>query len=203
MELPSSLNKLVRDLSSLPGIGSKSAKRMAFHILNQSPQYSQNLSASILNCKESIQECEQCFYYSESTVCQICSSPKRDESIICIVEKASDVIAFENSSSFKGVYHVLGGHISPLDGIGPDDIHIPELLKRIDEQTSEVILALNSNMDSEATILFIEQALQKLENEKGYNLKKSRLARGIPVGSELEFVDEMTISKAFEGRIQL
>jgi len=193
MLIPESLENLIYELAKLPGIGPKSAKRMAFHLLSQPNNETLALSSAIVHAKEHIRFCERCFNYSEEPLCPICSNSKRDQSVICIIEKHSDLYAFESSGGFKGVYHVLGNNISPLDGIGPDDIHVPELLQRL-EGVTEVILAMSSNADGEATAHFIDRAIGDRP------ISRTRLARGIPMGSELEYIDSMTILKALEAR---
>ncbi len=196
MLIPESLEHLIHELSRLPGIGPKSAKRMAFYLLSQPKEESLLLSEAINNAQEKITFCIRCFNYAEEDLCPICNNPKRDTALICIIEKHSDLFAFESSGGFKGVYHVLGNNISPLDGIGPDDIHIPELLTRLDS-VQEVILAMSSNADGEATAHFIDRAIGDRP------IKRTRLARGIPMGSELEYIDSMTILKALEARTSL
>ncbi|MGL1901153.1 MAG: recombination mediator RecR [Fibrobacterales bacterium] len=196
MLIPESLENLIHALAKLPGIGPKSAKRVAFYLLSQPPEEAHLLSDAIIAAKANIRFCSQCFNYSEEPLCPICSNPKRDTSTICILEKHSDLYAFESSGGFSGVYHVLGNNISPLDGIGPEDIHVPELLKRLDGVT-EIILAMSSNADGEATAHFIDRAIGDRP------IKRTRLARGIPMGSELEYIDTMTILKALEARTSL
>jgi len=191
------VKRLVEALTKLPGIGEKSASRLAFHILGSSEEYARALAQAILDVKEKILLCSVCLNITEQDPCPICSSPKRDRGVICVVEEPSDVIALEKTNEYRGLYHVLGGALSPLDGIGPEELKARELLTRIPEGVSEVILAMNPNVEGEATTIYLTRLLKPL------GIKVSRIARGLPVGGDLEFADEATLSRALEGRITL
>ena len=185
----------VEELSRLPGIGKKSAQRLVFFLLKLPRDEVISLAKSLVDVKDKASYCSVCFNITESNPCSICTSDKRDRSVVCVVEEANDVIAFEKTGEYKGLYHVLGGALSPLDGIGPDDLRIKELLSRLNEQVKEVILANNPNVEGEATALY----LSKLINPLG--IKLTRIARGIPVGTDIEYADEITLTRALEGRI--
>lgn len=188
----------IQQLSKLPGIGRKTALRLSLFILRQAESEVENLTNSLRNLKLNIRFCRNCFNLATEDICPICDSPNRENGIICIVEEINDVIAIEKTNEFKGLYHVLGGVLSPLDGIGPDNLTIKELLQRIDElKPREIILAMNPNTEGEATALYIANLLQN------HNLMITRIARGLPIGSDLEFADEATVSRALEGRIQI
>jgi len=196
--IPSTLQKAIDELSKLPSIGRKSAQRLALHILKSEIAEVQNLSKSILELKENTQICKKCFNISENEVCDICKSEKRDKSIICVVEEISDVIAIEKTNEFSGLYHVLGGVLSPLSGKDADSLNLKELISRVRaEKTAEVILALNPDTEGETTSLYIAKLL------KSFDVKVSRLARGLPIGGDLEFADDATIGRAVLSRIQL
>ncbi|MBU0473028.1 MAG: recombination mediator RecR [Bacteroidetes bacterium] len=198
MIIPSTLQKAIDELSKLPSIGRKSAQRLALHILKSEIAEVQNLSKSILELKENTQICKKCFNISENEVCDICKSEKRDKSIICVVEEISDVIAIEKTNEFSGLYHVLGGVLSPLSGKDADSLNLKELISRVRaEKTAEVILALNPDTEGETTSLYIAKLL------KSFDVKVSRLARGLPIGGDLEFADDATIGRAVLSRIQL
>ncbi len=190
------IENLVGELSKLPSIGKKSAQRLAYYLLQQKSESVQKLAQSMLAAKQNVHACTRCGNYTERDLCRICSSTRRHQNLICVVEKPADVIAFERSDVFGGVYHILGGSISPLDGIGPAELNMASLFERCQEGV-ELILALNTNADGEATSMYIAQRLT------GKNVRITRLARGIPVGSELEYVDELTVQRAFEGRVEL
>ena len=192
------LKKLAEQFASLPGIGRKSAWRLAFHVLTLDKQQVQNFANILLAAHENIRRCGVCQNLTDKSVCDICSNSSRNGDIICVVEGSRDIIVFEKSRSFNGLYHVLHGLISPLDGIGPDKLTIKELLKRVDDGgVSEVILATSPTIEGEATAMYISKLLKPL------NVVTSRLAYGIPVGGELQYADEMTISKAIENRSKL
>lgn len=198
MIIPSTLQKTIDELSKLPSIGRKSAQRLALHILKSELIEVQNLSKSILELKENTQICKICFNISENEVCDICKSEKRDKTIICVVEEISDVIAIEKTNEFSGLYHVLGGVLSPLSGKDADSLNLKELISRVrTEKTVEVILALNPDTEGETTSLYIAKLL------KSFDIKVSRLARGLPIGGDLEFADDATIGRAVLSRIQL
>lgn len=194
-----SIEKLIEAFERLPSIGHKTAVRLAFHILDANEEEITEFINSITNAKKNLKYCSQCFNISDTDPCPICSSPKRDQSIICVVEDVKDVIAMERTHEFKGVYHVLHGSISPMNGIGPDEIKIKELLNRIqnNNEIKEIILATNPRVEGEATAMYISKILKQLE------LKVTRIAHGIPVGGDLEYTDEVTLTKALEGRHEL
>lgn len=188
----------INELSKLPGIGRKTALRLSLFILRQPDQEVQQLIKAIEGLKSNIKFCKECFNLATEEFCRICSDNNRDRSLICVVEDVNDVIAIEKTNEYKGLYHVLGGVLSPLEGIGPNELKMKELVNRIDLlKPSELILALNPSTEGEATSLYIANLLR----EK--NIKITRIARGIPIGSDLEFVDEATVVRALEGRIQI
>lgn len=192
------LAKLIEYFQKFPSIGPKSAQRLAFHILRMEETEVKNFAQAILDAKENIRYCEVCFNISSNSPCEICSDVSRTNSIICVVQDAKDLIAIEKTKEFKGQYHVLQGVLSPMDGIGVDDIKIKELLNRVvDEQVKEVIIALSPSVEGEATSLYLTKLL------KPFGVKISRIAFGIPVGTELEYADEITLAKALEARIEL
>jgi recombination protein RecR len=191
------VERAIHELSKLPGVGRKSAQRHVFYLLKTSTDEANALAKAITELKEKVGYCSTCFNITENDPCYICTSESRDRSIICLVEEANDVIALEKTAEFKGLYHVLGGVLSPLDGIGPDDLRIKELLNRINENTKELIIATNPNTEGEATALYLSKLIKPL------GPKITRIARGIPVGSDLEYADEITLSRALEGRVLL
>jgi len=191
-----SVEQLAEQFAQLPGIGRKTAYRLALYVLKMSRDEVVTLAQALVNVKDKVRYCSVCSNITESDPCAICSNTKRERSFICVVEEPHDVIAIEKTHEFKGLYHVLGGALSPLDGIGPDDLKIKELLQRFSNATiEEVILALNPNVEGEATTLYLSRLLKPL------GMKITRIARGLPVGSDLEFADEATLSRALEGRI--
>ncbi|HXG38419.1 MAG TPA: recombination mediator RecR [Bacteroidota bacterium] len=190
-----SVEQLAEQFAQLPGIGRKTAHRLALYVLKMEREEVATLAAAILNVKEKVRYCSVCSNITEADPCAICSNTKRDRSVICVVEEPSDVLALERTNEFKGLYHVLGGALSPLDGIGPDDLRVKELLPRIQNGVEEVILALNPNVEGEATTLYLSKLLKPL------GVKVTRIARGLPMGSDLEFADEATLSRALEGRV--
>jgi recombination protein RecR len=191
-----SIEQLAERLAQLPGIGRKTAHRLALYILKMPREDVDMLSKALINVKEKVRYCSICSNITESDPCAICSNAKRDRTYICVVEEPHDVLAIEKTNEFKGLYHVLGGALSPLDGIGPDDLRIKELIQRLSKtEIEEVILALNPNVEGEATTLYLSKLLKPLD------IKVTRIARGLPVGSNLEFADEATLSRALEGRI--
>ncbi len=192
------LHIAIEELSKLPGIGKKTAQRLALHLLKSSPENVENLINAVQDLKTKIHFCKRCFNISEEDFCKICQSPKRDSSIICVVEEASDVIAVEKSHEYTGLYHVLGGVLSPLSGIGPDELKIKELMMRFEaEEIKEIILALNPDTEGETTSLYLAKLLKPL------GIKVTRIARGLPIGGDLEFADEATIGRAMLNRIDL
>lgn len=190
--------RLIEEFSKLPGIGRKTAQRLAFHVLNMKETDAMNLSEAILYAKKSTKYCSECANITDIDPCSICRNEQRDKSVICVVEDPRDVIAMEKTREFKGVYHVLHGAISPMEGIGPGDIRIKELLVRLQKnEVSEVILATNPTIEGEATSMYISKLI------KPSGIKVTRIAHGIPVGGDLEYADEVTLSKALEGRREL
>lgn len=197
MQTSESLDKVAEELSKLPSIGRKTAHRIAMYLAKSSTEDVISLSDALLQLKDKIKLCSVCCNITESDPCNICESPKRNKASLCIVEEPGDVFAIEKTNEFKGLYHVLHGIISPLDGIGPEDIKVKELLMRLGGNIDEIILALNPSVEGEYTITYLSKLIKPL------NIKISRIARGIPVGTDLEFADEITIAKAIEGRIVL
>ena len=193
---PQSVERLISEFAKFPGIGKKTAQRMAFHVLMSNNEHSAHLAQADMDVKTKILLCSACGGITEDDPCHICSDTRRDKNLICIVEDPADIYAFERMGIFRGLYHVLGGVISPLDGIGPDSLTIDRLLTRIQEGM-EIILATNASIEGDTTALY----LGKILNEKGVEV--TRLARGIPVGGELEYIDEATLQRAIEGRTQL
>jgi len=192
---PEPILKLIHSLSRLPGIGKKTAERLALHILHAPNHEAATLAADIIDLKNSIRLCSECFALSENSQCRICSDPIRDKSLICVVENPTDMAAIEKSNAFSGTYHILGGTLSPVDGIGPDDIRIQELFKRVDTQkVTEIILATKTDVEGEATASYI---LEKLKPKK---IKVTRIASGIPMGGDLQYIDPLTMQKAMEKR---
>lgn len=186
---------LIDEFGRLPGIGPKSAQRIAFHILQTQSFDVSRLAELLTEVRERVRFCELCGNITESERCSICSDPRRDQTLICVVEESKDVVAIERTRQFRGLYHVLGGAISPIDGIGPDDLSIPALMRRIgDAEIKEVIIATDPNLEGEATAAYLSRLLNAIE------VPVSRLASGLPVGGDLEFADEVTLGRAFEGR---
>ncbi len=194
--LPDSVIRLIDELSRLPGIGNKTAQRLAFHLLNSDKELSDSLSNALLDIKIKIKQCSNCNGITEEDPCKICDDPRRDDGLLCVVENAYDIFVFEKINSFSGRYHVLGGALSPLDGIGPEDLKINSLLKRVNDGM-EVVIATNPSVEGETTALY----LSKILANKG--VKVSKLARGVPVGSDLEYIDEATLIRAMEGRVSV
>ncbi|MDO5415477.1 MAG: recombination mediator RecR [Bacillota bacterium] len=192
------LNKLINELSKLPGIGGKTAQRLAFHILSMDDKEAMDLADAITEAKKSMTYCSICGNLTDGDPCAICSDESRDNSVICIVESPKDVVAMEKIREYQGYYHVLHGAISPMDGIGPDDINLKSLIVRLqDEAIKEIIIATNPNIEGEATAMYIARLI------KPSGIKVSRIAHGIPVGGDLEYADEVTLLKAVEGRREL
>ena len=191
------VEKLITNLARLPGIGRKTAGRLAFHLLKVPREEALELAEAIREVKERVGFCSICNNISESDPCYICRDPERKAETICVVEEAVDLAALDKAEGYQGLYHVLGGRISPLDGIGPDDLKIKELLVRIGEQTREIIIATNPNVEGEATAVYLAKLLKPL------GLKITRIARGLSVGSDLEYADGMTLSRALEGRQEI
>lgn len=192
-----SLSKLVEQFSRLPGIGRKSAQRLAFYVLSQPEQYARDFSAALLEASRSIKRCSVCQNLSDNEKCTICANEVRDRSIICVVADPRDVIAFERMREYNGLYHVLHGLISPMDGIGPDQLTIKELLVRLNDEVREVVMATNPTVEGEATAMYLSRLIKPM------GIKVSRLAYGIPVGGNLEFADDVTLCRALEGRNEM
>lgn len=195
---PVALRRLMENFAALPGIGRKTAQRLAFHVLDMPAEQAENFAKSILEAKNSIHNCKICQNFTDQEICSICSSPERDASVICVVEDPKDVMAFERLQEYHGLYHVLHGLISPLDGIGPDSIRIKELLVRLQSgNVREIIMATNPTIEGEATAMYLSKLLKPL------GFKVSRLAFGIPIGGELEYADNVTLNRALENRTEL
>ena len=193
-----SIEKLIESFEKLPSIGHKTAVRLAFHMLDLSKEDTDEFINSIINAKAKLKYCSNCYNISDTDPCPICSSPKRDNSIICVVEDVRDIMAMERTHEFKGIYHVLHGTISPMNGIGPEDIKIKELLNRIGQNDiKEIIIATNPRVEGEATAIYLSKIIKPL------GIKVTRIAHGIPVGGDLEYTDEATLSRALEGRREL
>jgi len=193
-----SIEKLIESFEKLPSIGNKTAVRLAFYMLNASDEEAESFIKSIQDAKQNLKFCSKCYNISDNDPCEICSNPKRDQTKICVVEDVKDVIAIEKIHEYKGLYHVLHGSISPMDGVGPDDIKIKELLSRLmSGEVKEVILATNPKVEGEATAMYISKLIKPM------GIKATRLAHGIPVGGDLEYTDEFTLGKALEGRTEL
>lgn len=198
MNATSAIQKLLDELERLPGIGPKSAQRIAYWILNEDRIDATRLAQAIIEVKDTVHFCSRCFNYAQDELCDICASSKRDQNTICVVSEPHDIPPIERTGTFSGVYHVLGGALSPLEGIGPDDLHIAELLARLnDPNISEVILATNPNIEGETTASYLARLIKPL------GVKVSRLASGLPVGGDLEFADEVTLGRAIEARREL
>ncbi len=186
--------RLIEELARLPGIGPKTAQRLTFHLLRVPGESARSLAEAIVHMKEAVVFCSNCFNITDKDPCTICRSETRDRGTICVVEEPLDVLALERTREFKGLYHVLHGAINPVEGIGPDDLKIKELLRRLDGEVGEVILATNPNVEGEATAMYVARFVQPL------GVKVSRLARGLPMGGDLEYADEVTLARAIEGR---
>lgn len=194
-QLPEPLERLIQELSRLPGVGPKTAQRLAFHLLRSDRSRADSLARAIEDVKARIGYCERCYNIAEGSLCFICSSPRRDASLLCVVESALDVLAIERTAEFNGLYFVLHGVISPIDGVGPEQIHVPQLLSRVrDEGIAEVIIATDADIEGEATAVYLQRALSPL------GTKVTRPAHGLPVGGDLEYADELTLARAMAGR---
>jgi recombination protein RecR len=192
------LGNLVDQLAKLPGIGRKSAQRLAFHILKQPEKEAQLLAEAILTAKAKIHYCSLCYNLTDKELCPICSNPERDQSVLCVVEDARDVIALERAHQFHGLYHVLHGAISPMDGVGPNQLKIKELLQRLQvHPAEEIIIATNTSIEGEATAMYLSNLLKPL------GIKVTRIAQGLPVGGDIQYADEVTLARAFEGRWEI
>lgn len=198
MFYPEPISRLIDAFSRLPGVGPKTAGRLAFHVLRMKEDDVLDFAKSLVNVKRNLHYCSVCCNITDIDPCRICQDKSRDSSVICVVQEPKDLVAMERTKEFQGYYHVLHGAISPMDGIGPDQIHIPELLKRLsDENVQELILATNPNVEGEATAMYLSRLV------KGFGLKVTRIAHGLPVGGDLEYADEVTLTKALEGRREL
>ncbi len=194
-QLPEPLERLISELSRLPGVGPKTAQRLAFHMLRADRQRAESLAQAIADLKARITYCERCYNIAEGALCAICASARRDATVLCVVEEPLDVLAVERTSEFSGLYFVLHGVISPIDGIGPEQIHVPQLLDRVrGDGVAEVIIATDADIEGEATAVYLQRALTPL----GVNV--TRPAHGLPVGGDLEYADELTLARAFAGR---
>lgn len=193
----SQISKLIEEFSKLPGIGAKSAQRLAFHIVNRPIEEVKGLADAIIQAKEHVRYCKQCFTLTDSELCPICSNPKRDASTIMVVENTRDLAAYEKTQKYEGVYHVLHGAISPMLGIGPGDIKLKELIQRLQGDVKEVIIATNSSLEGETTAMYISKLI------KPTGIRVSRIASGVPVGGDLEYIDQVTLLRALEGRVDL
>lgn len=193
----SAIDDLATELSRLPGIGRKTALRLTYHLLKQSPDQSRRLADALETLAERVRPCSRCFNLSEDELCAICSDPRRDVGILCAVEEASDIGAIERTGEYRGLYHVLGGRLSPLDGIGPDDLNIPQLVSRLNGGVREVIIATNPSLEGEATALYLQGQIVS------QGLTVTRIARGLPVGGDLEYADGVTIAQALSARREM
>lgn len=192
-----SIERLIEEFQKFPGVGRKTAQRLVFYLLRSPKEEIAGLAEAIKTVKEKVGFCSVCFNISEKDPCEVCTDPDRDRSVICVVEEASDLWALEKTGEYKGLFHILGGALSPLDGIGPDDLHIKELLPRLREGVKEVIIATNPNTEGEATAVYLTSLIKPLK------VKVTRIARGLPMGGDLEYADQVTLAKAIEGRIEI
>lgn len=191
------INKLIEELAALPGIGSKSAQRMAFHIINLPHDRVKRLSDAIITAKETAKYCKECYTLTDQELCPVCANQKRNHRLIMVVENPRDLIAYEKTQKYEGVYHVLHGAISPMNGIGPSDIKLKELIERLKGDVEEVIVATNASLEGETTAMYISKLI------KPAGIKVTRIATGVPVGGDLEYIDEVTLLRALEGRTEL
>jgi recombination protein RecR len=197
VEYASSFRNLIEELKKMPGVGPKSAQRLAFHILESSLKDVESLSQAILLAKKSMKFCSKCYNLTDADPCEICDDKSRDHTLLCVVEEPKDLMAIERARHFKGVYHVLGGVISPLDGMGPENLRIRELLARVKSKVKEVVLAMNPTTEGEATVIYLTRLLSPL------GVKMTRIAYGLPIGGDLDYADEATLGKALEGRREI
>ena len=192
---PTSIQNLIKNIAKLPSIGEKTAERLAMHILRAPRHEAEQLAQSILDIKNKVRFCARCFALSDDEICKLCSDPARDPSLLCVVEQPADMVAIEKSGAFHGMYHILSGALSPMNGIGPENIRIRELMSRIQkDQVKEVVLATSTNVEGEATASYIAQHLEK------YQINVTRIASGVPMGGDLKYVDQVTMKKAMESR---
>lgn len=198
MELYSGyINRLIEELSRLPGIGTKSAQRLAFHLISMPEESVQRLATAMVETRKNIRYCKQCYTLTDNELCPICANGRRNKKVIMVVETPRDLAAYEKTGKYEGVYHVLHGAISPMLGIGPNEIKLKELMQRLQEEIEEVIIATNSSLEGETTAMYISKLI------KPSGVKVSRIASGVPVGGDLEYIDEVTLLRALEGRIEL
>ena len=196
-----SLDRLIEHLSRLPGLGEKTAQRLAFHILKTKDDVIKDLSQSLIEVKEKVHSCPRCFNYTDQELCAVCRDGSRDDSLLCIVEDATDILRIEEAMSFKGRFHVLQGVLSPLDGVGPDQIRLTELLSRLEaEGVREIVLALDADLEGDATCLYLTKVIR---GRAGSSIKITRIAHGVPIGGNLDYVDHRTLSRALENRVEL
>jgi recombination protein RecR len=194
----SAIDDLATEFAKLPGIGRKTALRLTYHLLKQSPEQGRRLADALVTLADKVRTCERCFNLTEEALCNICRDPRRDPLILCAVEESSDIGAIERAGEFRGLYHVLGGRLSPLDGVGPDDLTIPQLVRRaVDGGVTEVIVATNPSLEGEATALYVQRQLAP------HGLMVTRIARGLPVGGDLEYADGVTIAQALSARREM
>ena len=191
------INKLIAQLSRLPGVGAKSAQRLAFHIINMPKEEVEGIANAMISAKEHIHYCKECYTLTDEELCPICKDPNRNHKQIMVVEQTRDMAAYEKTGKYEGVYHVLHGAISPMLGIGPSDIKLAELMKRLQKDVDEVIIATNSNLEGETTAMYISKMIKQA------GIKVTRIASGVPVGGDLEYIDEVTLLRALEGRTEL
>ena len=191
------INKLIEQLSRLPGVGAKSAQRLAFHIINMPKEEVEGIANAMISAKEHIHYCKECYTRTDEELCPICKDPNRNHKQIMVVEQTRDMAAYEKTGKYEGVYHVLHGAISPMLGIGPSDIKLAELMKRLQKDVDEVIIATNSNLEGETTAMYISKMIKQA------GIKVTRIASGVPVGGDLEYIDEVTLLRALEGRTEL
>lgn len=191
------INKLIEELAALPGIGNKSAQRLAFHLINMPKDKVQRLASSILEAKENVRYCKECYTLTDRDICPVCANKNRNHGLIMVVENTRDLAAYERTGRYEGVYHVLHGAISPMLGIGPGDIKLKELVERLQGEVEEVIIATNSSLEGETTAMYISKMI------KPTGIRVTRIASGVPVGGDLEYIDEVTLLRALEGRVEL
>lgn len=202
MKIPRAIERVIEGFERLPGIGPKSAQRLGFYLLHVPQEQLDEFADALSNLKKQISICKNCFNIGNAEICEICSDEKRDRTFVCVVEDALDVVAFEKSRKFNGIYHVLHGVVDPLNSIGPDDIYIPQLIERVQKlgdeslEIKEILIATNPTMEGEATAMYIYKRLQ----EKSPDIKITRIGRGLPIGADIEYADETTLSRALEGR---
>jgi recombination protein RecR len=202
MKIPKAINNLIDAFEQLPGIGPKTAARLTFYLLHTPQEFLENFGEAVANLKRETKECSLCHSIGETDPCEICADPARDQSIICVVEQPLDILSLERTNYYRGVYHVLGGVINPLQNISAEEIKIGELIKRVGENEGirEVILAVGSSLEGEATAMYIKKELEKVNAEREGKVKVSRMGQGLPVGADLEYADELTLERALEGR---